>query len=98
VIVPVCGMPLVSVQPIGTACPGTSERTALRTSAIDEIATSFSEVMTSPATSPASSAARPGSICWISAPPETCSRMTPRNAVGPTWTVALDFPFSIARA
>jgi hypothetical protein len=73
----------------------------LRTSAVDEIVTPLSEVMTSPVTSPAVAAAPPVMICVISAPVfvDVSWSPTPRNAVGPIWIVALDdLRFSIAFA
>src|SRR5207248_5297139 len=88
VIVPVRAVPPVSVQPIGTAVPGTSERTDWRTSARDAIGVPFNDVLTSPLTSPARSAGFPGTTEWIFASLEMFSSTTPRNAVGPTCTMA----------
>src|SRR5438874_2552983 len=93
-MLPVWAVCVASVHSIGTAVPGTSERRTWRMSELDEIAVPLSEVMTSPATSPAASAAFPGKTCEIAAPVEVSVRTTPRKAVGPTWTVALDLPYS----
>ena len=77
-MVPVWAMPFVSVQPIGTASPGTSARTVWRTSERDEIVAPFSDVMTSPLPSPARSAGFPA---------RTDAILAPRHKAHPTVSV-----------
>src|SRR6266545_2626271 len=91
----VCCVPLLSRYCTWTVLPG---RLVSSTSVSDRPAVTAcpsSEVIVSPAVSPARAAAPPGSTVVISAPLLSPATPTPRKAVAPTWTVLDEVPASI---